>query len=311
MKIVIVGAGAMGSLFGGLLAESDNEVILVDIWKDHVDTINKKGLWIEGISGNRFVRIKASTEIQEANGKPDLLIIFVKSYHTEKVAQEISSIITDNTSLMTLQNGLGNTEILSKFHGPERVIAGTTSFGATILGPGKVLHAGIGPTTIGELDGKITIRISDIAKVLNQSGIKTEINQNVLGLIWSKLVINVGINALGTLLRVKNGEIITGKFSPKIQEALVEEALKVAKKKRIKLDHQDMLKEVVSVCKKTKNNLNSMLQDVIKKRKTEIDFINGAIVKEGKYVNIDTPVNHMITELVKAIEEKYEKQINL
>ena len=122
---------------------------------------------------------------------------------------------------------------------------------------------------------------------------------------------NVGINALGTLLRVKNGEIITGKFSPKIQKSLVEEAVQVAKKKRIKLVHQDMLKEVVSVCKKTKNNLNSMLQDVIKKRKTEIDFINGAIVKEGKYVNIDTPVNHMITELVKAIEEKYEKQINL
>ncbi len=311
MRINIVGAGAMGSLFGGLLAESGNQVFLIDIWKEHVDAINNKGLWIEGLSGNRFVKIEASTETEEIQGKPDLIVIFVKSYHTEEAANKLLPIIGENTSLLTLQNGLGNTEILSKIYGKEKVIAGTTSFGATILGPGKVLHAGTGPTAIGELDGKLTTRIKDIAEVLNQSGIKTEINQNVLGLIWSKLVINVGINALGVLMRVKNGEIVKGEFSPKIQRALVEEAVQVAKKKGIKLTHEDMLNEVISICKKTENNINSMLQDVIRKRKTEIDFINGAIVKEGEMVNIPTPFNQMITELIRAIEEKYEKQINI
>ena len=163
MKIVIVGAGAMGSLFGGLLAEADNEVVLVDIWKDHVDAINKKGLWIEGFSGNRFVEIKAANEINDINVKPDLLIFFVKSYNTEKAAKEVCQLIDKGASVLTLQNGLGNIDILSKYLGSDRVIVGATSYGATIISPGKVFHAGSGPTTIGELNGNITIRIKDIA----------------------------------------------------------------------------------------------------------------------------------------------------
>ena len=309
MKIIIVGAGAMGSLFGGLLAEAGNQVFLIDIWKDHVDAINKKGLWIEGFSGNRFVEIKAANEINDIDVKPDLLIFFVKSYNTEKAAKEVCQLIDKGASVLTLQNGLGNIDILSKYLGSDRVIAGATSYGATIISPGKVFHAGSGPTTIGELNGNITIRIKDIANLFSQSGIKTDITQNVLGVIWSKLVINVGINALGVLLNVKNGELITGAFAPKLQNDLIAEALLIAKKKGIRLLHEDMKKEVITICEKTKDNLNSMLQDVIKKRKTEIDFINGAIVDEGKAYNISTPVNETITYLIKAIEEKYENRI--
>jgi 2-dehydropantoate 2-reductase len=309
MKITIVGAGAMGSLFGGLLAESGNEVFLIDIWKEHVDTINQKGLWIEGLSGDRFVKVKAVSETKAIPGTSDILIIFVKSYHTASAANSISSIVGENTSILTLQNGLGNFEILCDILGSEKVIAGTTSYGATILGPGKVRHAGAGPTAVGELDGNITHRIEKVSQLLNQAGIKTETTKNVMGLIWSKLLVNVGINALGVLLRVKNGELITGKYSPILQTALVEEAMQVAEKKGIKFIHQDMISEVATICEKTGGNLNSMLQDVLKKRKTEIDFINGAIVREGKKLNISTPVNQVITDLIKAMEESYEKQI--
>ena len=309
MKITIVGAGAMGSLFGGLLSESGNEVYLLDIWKEHIETINKKGLWIEGLSGDRFIKIKAVTEPKEIGGTSDLIIIFVKSYHTESAAKNISLLVGKSTSILTLQNGLGNFEILSNVFGLEKVIAGTTSYGATMLCPGRVRHAGIGPTAIGELNGKITTRVEKIAQILTQAGIKTETSDNVMGLVWSKLLINVGINALGVLIRVKNGELIKGKYSPKLQAALVEEAIEVANKKGIKLVHQDMIKEVASICEETSANLNSMLQDVLKKKRTEIDFINGAIVREGNKLNLSIPVNQVITDLIKAVEEAYEKQI--
>jgi 2-dehydropantoate 2-reductase len=309
MKITIVGAGAMGSLFGGLLAESGNEVYLLDIWKEHVETINKKGLWIEGLSGDRFIKIKAVTEPKEIGIASDLIIIFVKSYHTESAAKNISLLVGGNTTILTLQNGLGNFEILSNIFGSEKVITGTTSYGATMLGPGRVRHAGIGPTAIGELNGKITNRIGKIAQLLTQAGIKTETSDNVMGLVWSKLLINVGINALGVLIRVKNGELVKGKYSLKLQRELVEEASEVAKKKGIKLIHQDMVKEIALICEKTSGNINSMLQDVLKKRRTEINFINGAIVREGRKLNLSTPVNQVITDLIKAVEEAYQKQI--
>jgi len=309
MKITIVGAGAMGSLFGGLLSESGNEVYLLDIWKEHVATINKKRLWIEGLSGDRFIKIRAITEPKEIGGTSDLIIIFVKSYHTEEAAKNISLLVGENTSILTLQNGLGNFEILSNIFGSEKVIVGTTSYGATMLGPGRVRHAGIGPTVIGKLNGKITTRVEKIAQILTQAGIKTETSDNVMGLVWSKLLINVGINALGVLIRVKNGELVKGKYSLRLQRELVEEASEVAKRKGIKLIHQDMVKEVALICEKTSGNINSMLQDVLKKRKTEIDFINGAIVREGEKLNISTPVNQVITNLIRAIEEAYQKQI--
>ncbi|MGE4413644.1 MAG: ketopantoate reductase family protein [Candidatus Caldatribacteriota bacterium] len=309
MKITIVGAGAMGSLFGGLLAESGNEVLLIDIWQEHVDAINNKGLWIEGLSGDRFIKIKAATKASKTGGSSDLLIVFVKSYHTETAAKNISSLVGENTAILTLQNGLGNFEILSDILGYQKVVAGTTSYGATILGPGRVRHAGVGPTAIGELDGKITPRLKEIAQLFNEAGIKTETTNNVIGLIWSKLLINVGINALGAILQVKNGALIRGEHTLKLQRVLLEEALEVARKKKIELTHQNMIEEVTQICEKTRDNLNSMLQDVLKKRKTEIDFINGAIVREGEKLNLSTPANQIITELIKALEESYDKQI--
>jgi len=218
-------------------------------------------------------------------------------------------LVGEKSTILTLQNGLGNFEILCHILGSEKVIAGTTSYGATILGPGEVRHAGVGPTAIGELDGKGTHRVEKFSQLLNQAGIKTETTKNVIGLIWSKLLVNVGINALGVLLRVKNGALILREYAPKLQAALVEEAMKVAQGKEIALIHQDMVKEVAHICEKTRDNLNSMLQDVRKKRKTEIDFINGAIVREGEKLNIPTPVNRVMTDLIKALEESYEKQI--
>ncbi len=309
MRVDVVGSGAMGSLFGGLLAEAGNDVCLIDVWQEHVEAINSRGLWIEGLSGDRCIKVEATIEPDELAGTSDLLIFFVKSYHTESAARNVSLLVGENTTVLTLQNGLGNVEILSNILGEEKIVAGTTSYGANILGPGRVCHAGIGPTIIGELNGKITKRIDELARVLTEAGVKTDTSANVMGLIWSKLMINVGINALGTLLNVRNGELLKGKHSLALQRELVAEATEVAAKKGIELMYEDMSHEVAAICEKTSGNINSMLQDVRNKRKTEIDFINGAIVREGERLNVPTPVNRVVSSLIKAIEESYDRQI--
>lgn len=309
MRIDIVGAGAMGSLFGGLLAESGCDVHLIDVWEEHVKTINDKGLWIEGLSGDRFIKVKAATKPEKIPGTSDLIVFFVKSYHTETAGASVSSLVGENTTILTLQNGLGNFETLSSIFGENRVVAGTTSHGATVLGPARVRHAGAGPTVVGELSGLITDRTRGLAQVLTRARIEADASDNVLGLIWSKLMVNVGINALGTLLRVKNGELTQGKHSLALQRELVEEALTVAAKKGVALTHPDMVGEVATVCERTSGNINSMLQDVLRKRRTEIDSINGAIVREGERLKVTTPANRMVTEMIKAIEQNYAKQI--
>lgn len=309
MRVDIVGSGAMGSLFGGLLAEAGNGVCLIDVWEEHVEAINSKGLWIEGLTGDRFIEVKATTEPGKIAGTSNLLIFFVKSYHTESAARGISSLVGENTTILTLQNGLGNAEILSNIFGKEKIVAGTTSYGANVLGPGRVCHAGIGPTVIGELDGEMTDRIQEIAQLITLAGIKTDTSSNVVGLIWSKLLINVGINALGTLINVRNGELVKGKHSAALQKELVAEGMEVAAEKGIALIHEDMAGQVAAICEKTSGNINSMLQDVRNKRKTEIDFINGAIVMEGESLNIPTPANRVVSSLIKALEESYEHQV--
>lgn len=309
MRVDVVGSGAMGSLFGGLLAEAGNDVCLIDVWQEHVEAINSKGLWIEGLSGDRFIKVKATTEPAGITGTSDLLIFFVKSYHTETAARNVSSLVGEGTTVLTLQNGLGNADILGDILGGERIVAGTTSYGANVLGPGRVCHAGIGSTAIGELNGKVTKRVDEIARLFTEAGVKTDASRNVMGLIWSKLMINVGINALGTLLNVRNGQLIKGKHSLALQSELVAEATEVAARKGIELMYEDMAHEVAAICDKTSGNINSMLQDVRNKRKTEIDFINGAIVREGERLNIPTPLNHVVSSLIGAIEESYDRQI--
>lgn len=302
MKIAVLGAGAMGCLYGGLLAEGNNEVWLIDIWKDHVDRINKEGLTIQGKSGDRKVKnIKATTDPNEI-GITDLVLVFVKSTITDKALDGAKNIIGDSTLILTLQNGLGNIEKIASVVGKDNIIAGTTAHGSTLLEPGKILHAGIGATIIGEMNGEKSDRINYIKEVFNESKIETIITDNVLGLIWDKLLVNVGINALTALTQLKNGQLVELEEMEKLLELAVEEGEKVAKAKGIKLISKDSVKHTKEVCRLTAQNKSSMLQDIINKRKTEIEMINGAIVKEGLSYDIDTPINLALTNLIKVKE---------
>ncbi|WP_432663510.1 2-dehydropantoate 2-reductase [Wukongibacter baidiensis] len=303
MKIAVLGAGAMGSLYGGLLAEGNNEIWLIDIWKEHVEKINREGLRIEGKSGNRIVeKIKATTNPKDI-GVADLVLIFVKSTITDKALEGAKSVVGKKTLILTLQNGLGNIEKIASVVGAENIIAGTTSHGATMLSSGKILHAGIGSTIIGEINGEKSDRVNRLKEIFDKSRIETKITDNVLGLIWDKLLVNVGINALTALTELKNGKLVEFAETEELLELAVSEGEEIAKAKGIKLISEKPVKHTKKICRLTAQNKSSMLQDIINKRKTEIDMINGAIVREGRKHNIDTPINLVLTNLIK-IKEK-------
>jgi 2-dehydropantoate 2-reductase len=210
--------------------------------------------------------------------------------------------------MVTLQNGLGNVEILQQVFGEERVLGGVTAEGATLLGPGKIKHAGQGDTIVGpgrDSSGPVEKLVS----AFNQAGFNSHSADHVNDLIWGKLIINVGINPLTAITRLKNGRLPDLPGTHMIMEEAVKEAVAVARAKGIDLPYPDPLARVIEVCHATAENVASMLQDVLNQRQTEIDAINGAIVREGKAMNIPTPVNLTLTSLVQAIQDSYPERV--
>lgn len=304
MKIAIVGAGAMGCLYGAKLSSiPSNEVFLIDVWKDHIEAINENGLQMEE-NGTvlTYNQVKGITDAEQA-GPCDLAIVFVKSTLTSKAVKTNKAVFGPNTVALTLQNGLGNIDLIRAEIGDDNVIAGTTAHGATMLGPGKMRHAGSGKTIIGELNGKPTERTEKIASVLRDACLETEISDNVLGLVWDKLLVNVGINALTGITKLQNGELLNYPEIEELLEAAVSEAHEVAAAKGITLSYDDPVGHTKAVCVATAANKSSMLQDILNHKLTEIDMINGAIVREGALAGIATPVNSVLTNLIKFIQK--------
>jgi 2-dehydropantoate 2-reductase len=291
MKIVIVGSGAMGCLFAHFLTKSKEEIWILDKTKERAAQISQCGIMVEGMSGKYQVKVKATAEVKEI-GQADLVIICVKSYDTKEAVMLSKGLVGENTSVLTLQNGIGNLEIISEVVGADRVIGGVTNEGATLL-------------DIGSIDRKIPVEMRAIREIFNKVGLETRISRDIKGLLWSKLIINVGINALTAITRLHNGKLIEFEGTRKILREAVTEATKVAKRKRIKLVYDDPLAKVEAVCEATAGNISSMLQDVLKKKRTEIDFINGVIVRQGQELGIPVPVNQILLDLVKTIETSY------
>jgi 2-dehydropantoate 2-reductase len=303
MKTVIIGAGAMGSLFGGLLSRSGEEVWLVDIWKDHIDTLRTRGLSLEEKEETQTVRVNATTDVTSP-GKADLVLIFVKAYHTEKAASDALALEKEDTVFLTLQNGLGNEEAICRKVDRKKVMLGVTSHGATLLGPGHIRHGGWGKTYLGELDGKVTDRVTQITQRFQKAGIETEVSPQIHDLVWEKLLVNVGLNALAALTGLKNGQVLDYPETLRLLEALVSEAVEVAKRKGIRLK-DNPVDRVKAVLEATRENRCSMGQDFDYKRRTEIDAINGAVVREAGRLGISVPYNQTITDLIKVIERRF------
>jgi 2-dehydropantoate 2-reductase len=312
MKIGIVGAGAMGGLFGGMLTRAGQDVWLIDNRKERAEKINREGLIIEssralqpGGPKQYVIRMKATTEPREV-GHCDLVILFVKAYDTEEATRNSLALTGSRTVWLTLQNGLGNVEKIGKIVGEERVVVGVSYQGATVIEVGRIRHAGFGKTVIGEIDSKESGRTTYISDIFNQAGIDTEISDNIEGVLWGKLLINAVINPLTAITGLKNGELLESLVLRETMKLIVEEAVRVPVKKGIRLPYQKIFEKVEEQCQASRDNISSMLQDILRKKRTEVDFINGAIVSEGEKIGIATPVNKTFWNLVKFLEGRGE-----
>jgi len=303
MKISIIGAGAMGSLFGGKLSATGNDVVLYDINKEHVAAINANGLKIETLSTGEVSTVNpTASDNPEAVKGSDIFVVFVKSTATDIVASNFKALAGENTIVVTLQNGLGNEDILKKHFGGGNTAAGVTSQGATFAGPGHIRHAGNGPTHLCMSD-KNNEKLVPFIEELRKAGFETDAEDNIESLVWSKLVINVGINALTALTGLTNGQLLDYSETKDLMKDLVAEAVTVCDKAGIKLTYDDPLSVVYSVSEKTGLNRSSMLQDFDRGSKTEIDFINNAIVREAEKHGIAVPVNKTVAALIRTIDQ--------
>jgi 2-dehydropantoate 2-reductase len=309
MKIGVVGPGAMGCLLAGKMAHSGYEVLLLDHMPERVEIIHQQGLMIEGLEGTFQVKIPVTLNPRDLM-QTELILVCVKAYDTRTVAQTLQGIGL-GPFVLTLQNGVGNVETLGEYLPKEKILAGITSHGATDLGPGRVRHAGQGDTFIGygfpkdDSDPGQDPHLNEVKGLLSQAGFVSQLVPRIENLIWSKLLINIGINALTALTRLPNGKLIEFPGTKEILEEAVQEGIGIGKKKGIEFIYSDPMGQVKKVCQLTSANISSMLQDVLKKKRTEIDFINGVIVGEGQRYGISVPANALLTRLVKTIEASY------
>lgn len=298
----------MGSIFGAMLS-SASDVYLVDLLEAHVQAINKNGLVIEKTDGvSETCYPFATTDPMEVEGEVDLAIIFTKSYDTEAAAKTAKLLLGERGLALTLQNGLGNVEVMAEILGDERTVAGVTSHGGTLLTPGRVRHAGQGPTYVGDSPLNHQI-LTQIMETFTSAGIGVTLSDNLETLIWGKLIINVGINALAAILRVPNGVLGVTPACEKIMAGAVSEAVAVAHASGIQLPYDDPLQQVKKVCADTARNRASMLQDILRGARTEVGVINGAIVEKGNAFGIPTPCNRLLSELIQALEATSEKRL--
>ena len=301
MNIVVLGAGAIGSLFGALLSKKNNVILIGRT--SHVNAIRKNGLSIGGKT-QLNVKISAKDSINSIPFSVDLLIVTVKSYDTKSAVDQAKQIIRDRTVVLSLQNGLDNIKAIEHVVERRQIIAGVTTHGAFFSKPGCIKHTGAGKTILGELDGESSERIKNIETVFNQVGIKAVVSENIIKEIWVKAVINSCINPLTAFFGCRNGYILENPILEKIVETVCEESTSVANAYGVKLSYLDMVNKTKEVIRETSENYSSMLQSVRKGKKTEIDSINGALVNIGRTYSIDVPLNEILVSLVKTLSER-------
>ena len=304
MKIAIIGAGAMGCLYGGYLSQH-NDVILIDSNPAQVDAINTHGITVEQTNGERThykkVRACLSSQCQDA---VDLVIVFVKSYYTQAALESNTALFKSSPYVMTLQNGAGNDKKISQFVPKEKVIIGTTTNNVVTLAGSHISHSNNGSTTIGSNYGETEI-LSKISATLNESGFEVIISDDIQRIIWSKIFINLSINCFTALLQTPIGYMVQNKYAWNFAKRLVYEAVEVAEADGTYFDRREVLNSVKDVCIQASKGYSSMYQDRKRHVLMEIDAINGAIVEQAKQYGVPTPYNAIIVDLIHAVEGTY------
>lgn len=298
MNIVIVGAGAIGSLYGALLAKK-NTVMLVGR-APHITTIQQKGLTIKGKTRLR-VTVSAVDSIRGVTISPDLILLTVKSYDTEVASKQVRSIICDNTMLLSLQNGLDNLEKIERFVDKSHLLAGVSMYGAILSKPGEIVHTGIGDTILGEVNGQRSKRLETVVRIFSEAGIETKISDEIGKEIWMKVIINSSINPITAVLKCENGYLLENPLLEHIVERVCTESTAIAASEGIMVSQSEMISKTKEVIRDTAQNYSSMLQSVQQGKKTEIDSINGRLTRIGMNHNIDVSLNRILTELITTL----------
>lgn len=299
MRVVVLGAGAMGSWMGALLQKAGHDVTLVGRG-EHMAMVAADGLRVTGKT-ELHVRPRAVVRASEAP-TPDLLLVTVKAYDTQRALLEAAPLLGQRTSILSLQNGLGNVERIAERVDDRQVFAGVTTHGVTYVEPGHVRHAGVGYFRVGSPHNEHA-KAREIAAILAATGLEVEHTDAIVGEIWAKVVVNASINPLTAITGLPNGALLQVAPLRELMQRTVEEAVDVARAENAPLPDDDLLLRARRVAELTATNKSSMLQDVERGRATEIDAICGEIVQRGLRHGIDTPVNMTLRALVKGIEE--------
>lgn len=291
-NILIIGTGALATLFAARLAKIGISVTMLGTWQAGLDALNRNGTRVIEPDGQEIIYpVKAVSKCQQA----DLAIVLVKSWQTEHVAQQLEGCLAPDGLVVTLQNGLGNGEILRSRLGAARVAQGITIMGVSLIAPGVAQIGG---------EGKVSIethpRLGALPAILAEAGFQTEVVPSAASLIWSKLVINAAINTLTALLDVPNGELLKRPSARELMGKLALETAAVAEAQNIRLSFDDPVQTVELIAEQTALNFSSMLQDLRRGAPTEIDAICGAILRAGKVHGVDTPFNESVSKLIKA-----------
>lgn len=303
MRIAIIGVGAMGSVYAALLAdEGGHEVHAIDMWQNHVDAINAKGLRVEGASGDRIVTMSASTDgagIKDA----DLVIIATKHDGVDAAARMALEIAKPDAPILTIQNGLGSADRVAEIVGSDRIMMGVVGgFGASMKGPGHAHHNGMEFLRLGEMDGGMTERLEEVAEAWRAGSFKVLTFDDIHKMVWEKLICNCTYSAVGSLSGLTVGQMQENPNAWSLSSACALEAYNVARAKGITLDFDDPVRYVREFGAKIPGARPSMALDHASGRKAEIENINGAIPREGHKLGIATPVNSTLVALLRAKE---------
>jgi 2-dehydropantoate 2-reductase len=304
MKVAVVGCGAMGSVYAALLGDAGHEIWAIDSWKEHVDAMKANGLRLEGASGDRTVRVNATTNPADA-GPCDLAILATKAMHVEKAARSMQPLLREDTVVLSIQNGLGGPDAAAKVLGRGRVIVGVVGgFGASMKAPGHAHHNGWELVRLGELSGPISPRLEAVAEVWRSGGFRVKCFDDIDQLVWEKLICNVCFSGTCAVTERTIIEVIEDRDAWQVASGCATEAYNVARARGIKLDFTDPVAYVRAFGMKIPNARPSMLLDHMAGRMSEIDAINGAIPVAAKAAGVAAPYNEVIGALVRAKERR-------
>ena len=305
-KVVVVGAGAMGSLIGGLLGEGGMAVTLVDVWAEHVAAIEKDGLRLIGDTHDRVVPVRATTEPATIDGA-DIVIVQCKALHTAAAVEGARGLFGDGTVAISFQNGLGNEEATGGIVGMDKVLGGLTAQGSNVVGPGVIRYYSDLPSYIGELEGGISTRAERVAKAFTSAGLQTTASPDIRREMWKKLLANVATSAISTITDLTLDQVMAMPELKTVAFNALDEAAAVGRAAGIDLDGEAAREILLKITGKgaTGRNKSSMCIDVLNRRKSEVDFIYGSVVRLGQEHGVPTPVIETLVAAVKGMESHF------